>query len=55
MAGYAQSKSVDSGSVTSANLSFTANVQPGSMLVVVLRISANGRVITVSDDHADAS
>lgn len=45
-----QSKSVDGGSATSANLTFTSSVLASSLIVVDTRISANGRTITVSDD-----
>jgi hypothetical protein len=48
---YLQSKSVDSGSVASASMSFTNVVAAGSAIVVVLRPSLIGATITVTDNQ----
>lgn len=46
---FIQSRGVDGGSVTSAPLAFNSTTTAGSLVVVGVRIGANGRTITVSD------
>jgi hypothetical protein len=50
---FVQSRSVDGGSVTSATLAYNSNVTAGSLLPHAVRIGANGRTITVTDDKSN--
>lgn len=49
MSDYLQSRAVDSGSAANAQLAFTSDVQAGSLLVAVARVSDLGRLVTVTD------
>lgn len=50
---FVQSKSLDGGSATAASLGLTAAVSLASLLVVPVRVGANGRTITVADNKAN--
>lgn len=50
---YVQSKSKDSGSVTSDTLAFTSNTTAGNTIVAGVRIGANGRTLTLSDSTSN--
>lgn len=50
---FVQSRSVDGGSVTSKTLAYNSNVSAAGLLPIAIRIGANGRTITVTDDKSN--
>lgn len=50
---YVQSRSVDSGAVSSATLAYSSNTTAGSLLIVAVRQSGTGGTCTISDSQSN--